>query len=67
MNDRLLNVDEVAKLLGLSKGSIYHLVSQRRIPCVRLSARCLRFRESEIQDFIKKLAANAPSDQFPQY
>jgi len=67
MNDRLLNVGEVAELLGLSKGTIYHLVSQRRLPCVRLSARCLRFRESEIQDFIKKLAASGPSDQFPQY
>jgi excisionase family DNA binding protein len=67
MSDRLLNVREVAELLGLSAGTIYHLVSQRRIPCVRLGARCLRFRESEIQDFIKKLAASAPSDQFPQY
>jgi excisionase family DNA binding protein len=60
MNDRLLNVAEVAQLLGLSKGTVYHHVSERRIPCVRLSARCLRFRESEMQEFIKKLATERP-------
>jgi predicted DNA-binding transcriptional regulator AlpA len=43
MRRRLWNVSEVAEFLGLAVGSIYHLVSQRRIPCVRLSARCLRF------------------------
>ena len=57
MIDRLLNVDEVAAVLGLASGTVYHLVSQKRIPCVRLSARCLRFQESVIQDFITSLAS----------
>jgi predicted DNA-binding transcriptional regulator AlpA len=43
MTERLWNVEEVANFLGLAIGSVYHLVSQGRIPCVRLSARCLRF------------------------
>ena len=43
MTQRLWNVEEVAAFLGLAIGSVYHLVSQGRIPCVRLSARCLRF------------------------
>jgi predicted DNA-binding transcriptional regulator AlpA len=43
MQRRLWNVTEVAEFLGLAIGSVYHLASQGRIPCVRLSARCLRF------------------------
>src|SRR5215469_7041728 len=41
--DRLLRVDEAAELLGLSIGGLYHLVSQRRVPVVRISSRCIRF------------------------
>jgi excisionase family DNA binding protein len=62
MADRLLNVVEVAALLGLAPGTVYHLVSEQRLPFVRLSARCLRFRESEIQEFIRKLDQRVPDD-----
>ena len=41
--EQLLTVDEVADLLRLSRGSVYHMVSQGRLPCIRLSKRCLRF------------------------
>ena len=51
--DRLLNVGEIAELLGLAKGTIYHLASEGRIPCVRLSARCLKFRLSEVVAWIE--------------
>jgi excisionase family DNA binding protein len=53
--ERLLNVDEVAEFLGLAVGTIYHLVSARRLPCVRLSARCLRFRRADLEEFIANL------------
>ena len=46
--DRLLNVREVAELMGLQVGSVYHLISQKRIPVVRLSARCVRVRLSAL-------------------
>jgi excisionase family DNA binding protein len=59
MTDRLLNVIEVAALLGLAPGTVYHLVSQKRLPCVRLSPRCLRFQESAIHKFIESLAQQA--------
>lgn len=48
IEDRLLTIGEVAKITGLAVGSVYHLVSQRRIPFVRISARCIRFRVSAI-------------------
>jgi excisionase family DNA binding protein len=55
-DDRLLNVNEVAEFLGLAVGTVYHLVSQKRLPCIRLSARCLRFRRSDLEKLIANLA-----------
>jgi excisionase family DNA binding protein len=52
--DRLMDVNDVAKLLGLAPGTIYHLVSQGRIPFIRLSARCLKFRRSDILPWIER-------------
>jgi excisionase family DNA binding protein len=55
-DDRLLDVNEVAEFLGLAVGTVYHLVSQKRLPCIRLSARCLRFRRSDLEKHITNLA-----------
>jgi len=52
ITNRLWNAWEVAEFLGLSVGTIYHLVSERRIPCVRLSARCVRFQMDAILAWI---------------
>ena len=48
----LLDVKEVAKLTGISIGTLYHWVSEGRIPVVRLSARCIRFRRSDLEVWI---------------
>jgi len=61
-DDRLMNVREVAELLGLSPGTVYHLASQRRIPVVRLSARCLKFRHSEILAWIESKSQKETND-----
>jgi excisionase family DNA binding protein len=58
VTDRLLKVHEVAEMLGLAKGTIYHHISAGKLPCIRLSARCVRFQESAIKQFIEKLAAD---------
>lgn len=60
-DDRLLDVTEVAEMLGLAVGSVYHLVSQKRIPFIRLSGRCLRFRRSDIEAWIA-VKAVTPTD-----
>lgn len=57
--DRLMDVNEVAEFLGLAVGTVYHLVSQKRLPCLRLSARCLRFRKSDLNAFLDGLAEEA--------
>jgi len=58
-NDHLWNVREVAGFLGLAQGTVYHLVSQRRIPFTRLSSRCLKFRQSEILAWIEAKSLKA--------
>jgi len=51
----LLTISEVAEMTGLTVGTLYHFVSQQRIPVVRLSKRCIRFRYSDLLDWIKTL------------
>jgi excisionase family DNA binding protein len=46
--DRLLTISELADITGITKGSLYHMLSEKRIPVVRISKRCVRFRYSEI-------------------
>ena len=49
----LLNVEELAELLRVSKTSIYRLVERRQIPFHRLP-RGLRFNRQDIQAFLDK-------------
>ena len=50
----LLDIEDVAALTGFSVGTLYHWVSQRRIPVVRFSRRCIRFRRSDLDAWIQK-------------
>jgi len=58
-DDRLLTVPEVAALLQMSPGGVYHLISQRRIPTVHISSRCVRFRRSALLAWIESLTQEA--------
>jgi excisionase family DNA binding protein len=53
--EKLLTVRELAKLLGVAEGSVYHWLSQERLPCIRFSQRCVRFRESDVQALLQTL------------
>ena len=53
--DKLLTINEVSELTGLAVGTLYHFVSERRIPVVRLSKRCIRFRKRDLSDWIQTL------------
>jgi excisionase family DNA binding protein len=55
----LLNVSEVSELTGISVGTLYHWVSERRIPFVRLSARCVRFRRTDLEAWVAGLVEQA--------
>jgi excisionase family DNA binding protein len=50
---RLLSVNEVAALLGVSRQTVYRLVRARQLPASRVSER-LRFRQSHVDDYIDR-------------
>jgi excisionase family DNA binding protein len=51
---KLLRVSEAAALLGLTPRTIRSWLLQRRIPCVRLSARAIRLRKSDVDEIIER-------------
>jgi excisionase family DNA binding protein len=61
--DRLLKIKEVAELTGLSVGTLYHFVSQNRIPVLRLSRRCIRFRLSALVEWFDDLSHQVKPNQ----
>jgi excisionase family DNA binding protein len=50
--EALLTIREVSELTNLSIGTLYHWISEGRIPVVRFSKRCVRFRKSDIEEWI---------------
>jgi excisionase family DNA binding protein len=58
----LLTAAEVATLTGFAEGTIRHFVSQHRIPVVRISARCVRFRRSDIDSWLEQQLIPATGD-----
>ena len=51
--ERLLTIDDVAEMLQVKKSTVYSLVQRRFIPFIKLSRKLLRFRESEIREWIE--------------
>jgi excisionase family DNA binding protein len=58
--NRLMNVRDVAAYLGIDALSVYRWASRGRLPCIRLSARCLRFRREDIEQFVASMS-NSPT------
>jgi excisionase family DNA binding protein len=61
----LLTIKQVSSITGLAVGTLYHFVSQRRIPIVRISARCVRFRRSDIDAWLAKRVIPPVPDNIP--
>jgi excisionase family DNA binding protein len=57
--DRLLTVAEAARFLNLATGSLYHLISQHRVPVVRISSRCVRFSRRALTEWLASLSQPA--------
>lgn len=46
------DADEVAKMLGISRGTVYDLAAPKGpIPCARFGSRCIRFNIEDIEAF----------------
>jgi len=62
--EKLLTVSEAARLLGIKTSTLYSWVSgsKKKINYVKLSARLLRFRESDLAEFVS--ARSVPATTF---
>jgi excisionase family DNA binding protein len=49
--ERLLDIEELCRILGVKKATIYAWIYQHKIPHIKLN-RLVRFRESEILDWL---------------
>ena len=56
---KILNVKEALVYLGIAAGTLYHFVSEKRIPVIRISARCIRFRERDLEKWLDELTIPA--------
>ncbi|MEI9936270.1 MAG: helix-turn-helix domain-containing protein [Pseudomonadota bacterium] len=52
MSEVLIDYDAAAVFLGIAKGTLYALVSQKRVPHVRLGKRLVRFSEPDLRNWI---------------
>jgi excisionase family DNA binding protein len=63
--DRLLTAVETARFLNLKNvGTVYHMVHAKRLPVIRLSARCIRFSRRALLEWVQTLTQEA--EQFPE-
>ena len=60
--EKLLNAEDVAEMLGVTRSAIYAWTWQKKIPHIKLSRNCLKFREKDIMDWIsqKSVSPEAP-------
>ena len=61
MKQEMLTYTEVVKRTGLKIGTLYALVSQKRIPHVRLSSRLVRFPADDIDAWLEAHRVEASS------
>ena len=54
---RLISINELADMIGMKPNTIYHWVSQRRVPFVKIGSRT-RFDILEIDKWIKELSVD---------
>lgn len=52
MTDKLLSANEVAQRLNIARGSVYNLVSQKKLPAIKIFG-ALRFDPAEIEKLIE--------------
>lgn len=51
--EKLLTIDEVSEITKIKKSTLRAWVFQRRIPCVRIGGRLVRFQEGDIEKWIR--------------
>jgi len=59
LENRQIGYAEAAQFLGLPRGTLYWLVSEKRVPHIRLGRRLVRFSVQELQNWLAEHAVPA--------
>ncbi len=54
MNETLLRFEDVERMLGISRETIYRMIKRGEIPTVRIGMRNVRFSPSDIDRLVQK-------------
>ncbi len=54
--EKLLSIDDLSEILGVKKATIYSWTSQDKIPYIKLNKRLIKFKESEILEWLQKMS-----------
>lgn len=54
MDERLLTSEEVQDKLQISRHTLYRLIETGELTAIKLGPKLLRFKESEVKNFIEK-------------
>ncbi|MEW6116362.1 MAG: helix-turn-helix domain-containing protein [Nitrospirota bacterium] len=65
MSEKLLRVEELAEMLNLKPSSIYQLVFKRKIPCIKISRRAVRFELNQILKWLESKAQQPGAEPVP--
>ena len=57
--DRLLTVRDLAERLRVTPTCVYRWLAEERLPAVRFSRRCVRFRENDVEKVINELTTES--------
>jgi excisionase family DNA binding protein len=61
----LLTAAEVAALTGFSEGTIRHWTSQKKIPFLRISGRCVRYSRRDIESWLAEKLVSPAGNYIP--
>ena len=53
MTEKLIGIQAAAEYLGVPKSTLYVWTCRKKIPCIRISSRMLRFRLSELEAWLQ--------------
>lgn len=55
--DQLLTVRDLANRLRVTPTCVYRWLAENRLPVIRFSRRCVRFRESDVASLLEQLSS----------
>ncbi|MDP3048909.1 MAG: helix-turn-helix domain-containing protein [Thermodesulfovibrionales bacterium] len=50
--EKLLNIEDISRIVGVKKSTVYQWTHRGLIPVVRLSSRCVKFSEDAIKKWL---------------